>query len=70
MNTRTNRPVQFDITLTFKDRNGLPLVELVKYGFPTEPSALKVQIVARSIEQSILRTIPGLTFESYTAERV
>lgn len=70
MNIRTSRPIQYDITLTFKDRNGHPLVELVKYGFPTEPSAFKVQIVARSIEQGILRTIPGLTFESYNAERV
>lgn len=70
MNIRVSQPVQYVITLTFRGAIGQTITEVVRYGFPVEPTATKVRLVARNIEQGILRTVPGLEFISMEAVKV
>ena len=70
MNVRRNQPIQYRIEVVHRLPSGATMRNVTNYGFPFEPSALKVQIVARQIADGISRTIKGATFVTYEAGRI
>ena len=70
MNVRKNQPIQYRIEVVHRLPSGATMRNVTNYGFPFEPTALKVKVTANTIANGITRTIKGAEFISYDAERI